>query len=182
MKGKAKMAELADGFVALPGGPGTLEEFFEVFTWAQLGLHQKPCGLLNINRYFDPLVELFNHMITEQFLQERYRAMALVDVERHKLLDKFDYYEAPDVKTWEGKTVALSKEIGLCLIFARYTVNTGMVDEFVVFLFFSQRLERVTRPLVPRYLEGVVLVSRLNACVKKDCEEKPLISATSAMV
>src|SRR5699024_10821741 len=60
---KAKMAELADGFVALPGGPGTLEEFFEVFTWAQLGLHQKPCGLLNINRYFDPLVELFNHMI-----------------------------------------------------------------------------------------------------------------------
>lgn len=106
---KAKMAELADGFVALPGGPGTLEEFFEVFTWAQLGLHQKPCGLLNINRYFDPLVELFNHMITEQFLQERYRAMALVDVEPHKLLDKFDSYEAPAVKTWDGKTGPLSQ-------------------------------------------------------------------------
>src|SRR5699024_705409 len=85
---KAKMAELADGFIALPGGPGTLEEFMEVFTWAQLGEHQKPCGLLNINRYFDPLVELFNHMITEQFLQERYRAMAIVSVETYKLLDK----------------------------------------------------------------------------------------------
>ncbi len=97
---KAKMAELADGFVALPGGPGTLEEFFEIFTWAQLGLHQKPCGLLNINHYFAPLVELFNHMTREQFLHEKYRSMALVDVEPSQLLDKFDSYEAPTVKTY----------------------------------------------------------------------------------
>ncbi|MEI3610807.1 TIGR00730 family Rossman fold protein [Pseudogracilibacillus sp. SO30301A] len=97
---KAKMAELADGFVALPGGPGTLEEFFEIFTWAQLGLHQKPCGLLNVNHYFDPLVELFNHMTKEQFLHEKYRSMALVDVEPSQLLDKFDSYEAPTVKTY----------------------------------------------------------------------------------
>jgi uncharacterized protein (TIGR00730 family) len=53
---KSKMAELADGFIALPGGPGTLEEFFEIFTWAQIGLHQKPCGLLNINQYYNPLI------------------------------------------------------------------------------------------------------------------------------
>ncbi|MFD2131599.1 TIGR00730 family Rossman fold protein [Pseudogracilibacillus auburnensis] len=97
---KAKMAELADGFVALPGGPGTLEEFFEIFTWAQLGLHQKPCGLLNINHYFDPLVELFNHMTKEQFLQEKYRSMALVDTEPNRLLEKFNVYEPPAIKTY----------------------------------------------------------------------------------
>src|SRR5690625_1799628 len=97
---KAKMAELADGFVALPGGPGTLEEFFEIFTWAQLGLHKKPCGLLNINHYFDPLVELFHHMTKEQFLHEKYRFMALVDEEPHRLLEKFDSYQPPTVKTF----------------------------------------------------------------------------------
>ncbi|MBS4209534.1 TIGR00730 family Rossman fold protein [Bacillus sp. FJAT-50079] len=97
---KAKMAELADGFVALPGGPGTLEEFFEIFTWAQLGLHQKPCGLLNINRYFDPLVELFNHMTKEQFLHEKYRSMTLVDVEPNRLLEKLNFYEPPSIKTY----------------------------------------------------------------------------------
>ena len=100
---KAKMAEFADGFVALPGGPGTLEEFFETFTWAQLGLHQKPCGLLNINEYFDPLIELFNHMTKEQFLQKKYRSMALVDKEPSQLLDKFISYEPPTIKTYINK-------------------------------------------------------------------------------
>lgn len=97
---KAKMAELADGFIALPGGPGTLEEFFEIFTWAQLELHQKPCGLLNINEYYTPLVSLFNHMTEEQFLQEKYRAMALVDTEPQGLLDQFNTYQPPSVKTY----------------------------------------------------------------------------------
>lgn len=97
---KAKMAELSEGFVALPGGPGTLEEFFEIFTWAQLGLHQKPCGLLNSNHYFDPLIELFNHMTKEQFLHEKYRSMAIVDVEPSRLLDRFDSYEQPTIKTY----------------------------------------------------------------------------------
>ena len=97
---KARMAELADGFIALPGGPGTLEEFFEVFTWAQLGLHQKPCGLLNINHYFDPLVELFNHMSREQFLHEKYRSMAIVDIEPSRLIEKFYSYEPPSTKTY----------------------------------------------------------------------------------
>ncbi|WP_225999260.1 TIGR00730 family Rossman fold protein [Paenibacillus sp. BJ-4] len=97
---KAKMADLADGFIALPGGPGTLEEFFEIFTWAQLGLHNKPCGLLNINHYYDPLIALFNHMSEEQFLHEKYRNMALVDSEPKGILDKFKIYEAPTVKTY----------------------------------------------------------------------------------
>ncbi|WP_240375603.1 TIGR00730 family Rossman fold protein [Bacillus piscicola] len=97
---KAKMAELADGFIALPGGPGTLEEFVEIFTWAQLGLHQKPFGLLNINQYYDPIVAFFNQMIEEQFLQEKYRMMAVVDSSPDVLLDKFDTYEPPAVKTF----------------------------------------------------------------------------------
>ncbi|USK56143.1 TIGR00730 family Rossman fold protein [Cytobacillus solani] len=97
---KAKMADLADGFIALPGGPGTLEEFFEIFTWAQLGLHKKPCGLLNINNYFNPLIKLFDHMTNEQFLQEKYRSMALVDTKSTGLLDQFATYQPPSVKTY----------------------------------------------------------------------------------
>ncbi|MFP8641961.1 TIGR00730 family Rossman fold protein [Priestia aryabhattai] len=100
---KAKMAELVDGFITLPGGPGTLEEFFEIFTWAQLGLHQKPCGLLNINDYYTPLIALFNHMTKEQFLQEKYRSMALVDTEPQGLLDQFSTYQPPSVKTYITK-------------------------------------------------------------------------------
>lgn len=97
---KAKMAELADGFIALPGGPGTLEEFFEVFTWAQIGIHQKPLGLLNINHYYDPLLALFDHMVTEQFLQAKYRSMSIVDSDAKALLDQFETYQAPTVKTY----------------------------------------------------------------------------------
>lgn len=97
---KAKMAELADGFIALPGGPGTLEEFFEIFTWAQIGIHQKPLGLLNINHYYDPLLALFDHMVTEQFLQAKYRSMSIVDSDAKALLDQFETYQAPTVKTY----------------------------------------------------------------------------------
>ncbi|HVJ17038.1 MAG TPA: TIGR00730 family Rossman fold protein, partial [Polyangiaceae bacterium] len=66
---KAKMAELADAFAVLPGGYGTLEEFFEVLTWAQLGLHRKPIGLLNVSGFFDPLLDLVRHQLTERFVQ-----------------------------------------------------------------------------------------------------------------
>ncbi|WP_071459577.1 LOG family protein [Bacillus massilinigeriensis] len=97
---KAKMAEYADGFIVLPGGAGTMEEFFEIFTWAQLGLHKKPCGLLNINRYYDPLVALLNHMADEQFLQEKYRSMALVSEDPAGLLDLFAAYQPPEIKTY----------------------------------------------------------------------------------
>ena len=76
---KAKMVELSDGFIALPGGMGTLEEFFEVLTWAQLGLHQKPCGILNIHNYYDLLISFLDHINEQQFLQDKFRSMVLVD-------------------------------------------------------------------------------------------------------
>lgn len=97
---KAKMAELADGFIALPGGPGTLEEYFEIFTWGQLGLHQKPCGLLNINQYFDPLVSMFDTMERDQFMQSKYRAMVITDNTPEGILKQFSIYKAPSVKTY----------------------------------------------------------------------------------
>jgi uncharacterized protein (TIGR00730 family) len=97
---KAKMAELSDGFITLPGGAGTMEEFFEVFTWGQIGLHKKPIGILNINRYYDPLIALLNHMNNEKFLQDQYRSMSLMDEEPAGLLNQFRNYEAPPVKTY----------------------------------------------------------------------------------
>ncbi|MFP7493091.1 TIGR00730 family Rossman fold protein [Terribacillus saccharophilus] len=97
---KAKMAELADGFIALPGGPGTLEEFFEIFTWAQLGLHQKPLGILNVEGYYDLLVKLFDHIADEQFMHEKYRTMTMADTDSERLLEKFRHYKAPEVKTY----------------------------------------------------------------------------------
>ncbi|WP_442598683.1 TIGR00730 family Rossman fold protein [Neobacillus sp. D3-1R] len=97
---KAKMAELADGFVALPGGTGTLEEFFEVLTWAQIGLHQKPCGLLNINDYYSPLKNLFEHMVDQLFIQEKFRSMVIMESEPTELLDRFHQYIPPAVKSF----------------------------------------------------------------------------------
>lgn len=97
---KTKMSDLADGFIALPGGPGTLEEFFEIFTWAQLGLHQKPCGILNVNGYYDLLVSFFDHMNEQQFLQDKYRSMALVGTDPGDLLERFNTYTPPSVKTY----------------------------------------------------------------------------------
>ena len=98
---KAKMAELSDGFVVLPGGTGTLEEFFEVFTWGQIGLHQKPCGLLNIQHYYDPLLNLFDHMIEQKFLQEKFRSMILIEEKPDALLNRFYHYVAPSVKSYD---------------------------------------------------------------------------------
>lgn len=98
---KSKMIELADGFVALPGGFGTLEEFAEVFTWSQIGLHQKPVGLMNINNYYDPLLSLISKMTDEQFMQEKYRHMAIVETEGNALICRFRDYEAPAVKTYD---------------------------------------------------------------------------------
>lgn len=96
---KSAMAELADGFIALPGGPGTMEEYFEIFTWGQLGLHVKPCGILNINHYYDPLIALFNRMSEEQFMLEKYRSMIIADTTPHGLLEQFSSYKSPSVTT-----------------------------------------------------------------------------------
>ncbi len=100
---KALMAELSDGFIALPGGTGTLEEFFEVLTWAQLGEHGKPCGLLNAGGYYDPLLEVFDHMVEEGFLSEEHRAMVLVASEATDLLEAFSRYAPPTVPKWIEK-------------------------------------------------------------------------------
>lgn len=86
---KAKMAELSDGFIAMPGGAGTLEEFFEVFTWAQIGIHNKPLGLLNVNEYYEPLRSVLNHMADEQFMSEEHRTLAYIEDDVTKLLDCF---------------------------------------------------------------------------------------------
>ena len=101
---KALMAELADGFLALPGGAGTLEEFFEVWTWAQLGIHRKPCGLLNVDGYFDGLLTFLDHAVTERFLRVEHRAMVLVDNDAARLLERFAGYRAPGVAKWIDRT------------------------------------------------------------------------------
>ena len=97
---KALMAELADGFVALPGGIGTLEEFFEIWTWAQLGMHDKPCGLLNVAGYFDPLLEFLDLAVAEKFVREVHRKMVIVESDPATLLARFEAYEPPRVVKW----------------------------------------------------------------------------------
>jgi uncharacterized protein (TIGR00730 family) len=86
---KRVMAELSDGFIALPGGLGTLEELFEILTWAQLGLHRKPCGLLNIRGYYRRLIDFLDHAVAEQLLKAAYRALLLVEERPEQLLDRF---------------------------------------------------------------------------------------------
>ena len=97
---KAMMADLADGFIALPGGWGTVEEFFEVLTWAQLGLHRKPCGLLNVEGYFDRLLSFVGHTIDEGFLRREHGAMIAVSDLPRALLDKLAAYQPPAVEKW----------------------------------------------------------------------------------
>ncbi|MFD2637938.1 TIGR00730 family Rossman fold protein [Piscibacillus salipiscarius] len=84
---KAMMAQLSDAFVALPGGVGTLEEWFEVFTWSQIGYHEKPCALLNTNGYYSPLVELFDHMIKEGFADRHYKEHIIIEESPQHLIE-----------------------------------------------------------------------------------------------
>ncbi|WP_345243915.1 TIGR00730 family Rossman fold protein [Pontibacillus salipaludis] len=86
---KAKMAELSDAFITLPGGAGTLEEFFEVYTWAQIGIHQKPFGILNTNQYYTPLISLFDHMVEQKFLKKDNRDMVMIEESPESLLTNF---------------------------------------------------------------------------------------------
>jgi uncharacterized protein (TIGR00730 family) len=97
---KARMSELAEGFIALPGGFGTLEEFCEILTWAQLGLHQKPCAILNIEGYYDPLLALFDRAVGEEFLHPINRRLVLHAGDPESLLDIMFSYEAPFVEKW----------------------------------------------------------------------------------
>jgi uncharacterized protein (TIGR00730 family) len=97
---KAMMAELADGFIALPGGIGTLEEFFEIWTWGQLGMHAKPCGLFNVAGYFDPLLQFLDHAVAERFVRDVHRSMVVVESDPAALLARFESYEPPRVVKW----------------------------------------------------------------------------------
>jgi uncharacterized protein (TIGR00730 family) len=98
---KTMMADLADAFIALPGGAGTLEEFFEQWTWAQLGIHAKPCGLLNVKDYFQPLLALIDKIVAEGFLTQTYRDMLIVEGDVEPLLGRFRTY-APPPRKWHA--------------------------------------------------------------------------------
>ncbi|MCA9982349.1 MAG: TIGR00730 family Rossman fold protein, partial [Anaerolineales bacterium] len=100
---KARMAELSDAFIALPGGIGTMEELFETWTWAQLGYHQKPVGLLNTAGYYTPLLDFLDKMVLQGFLKEKQRHMLLVDTNPVHLLEKISAYRAPAVPQWLAK-------------------------------------------------------------------------------
>ena len=95
---KRRMADLADGFVALPGGFGTLEELFEMLTWAQLGFHGDPCGLLNVEDYYGKLVAFFDEQTREGFVREDHRGMLVVTDDPEDLLDRFAAYVPPTVE------------------------------------------------------------------------------------
>ncbi len=97
---KALMSRLSAGFIALPGGNGTLEEFFEVLTWAQLGEHYKPCGLLNVAGYYDPLLTVFDQMVDRAFLKKEHRELVLVEEDPAALLERFERYEPPKTIKW----------------------------------------------------------------------------------
>ncbi|WP_165020742.1 TIGR00730 family Rossman fold protein [Dysgonomonas sp. ZJ279] len=97
---KALMNELSDGVIALPGGYGTMEELFEMLTWAQLALHKKPIGLLNIDGFYDSLIALSDMMIKKGFLKDEYRELLLVDNDIERLLDKMEAYKPPLNDKW----------------------------------------------------------------------------------
>lgn len=102
---KALMAELSDGFIALPGGLGTIEEFFEIVTWAQLGIHQKPCGLLNVSGYYDPLMRFLDHAVEEQFISPQSRLLIQVDDTPEGLIQKLQDFRPnrTDKASWALK-------------------------------------------------------------------------------
>jgi uncharacterized protein (TIGR00730 family) len=101
---KTMMASLADGFIAMPGGFGTLEELIEIVTWAQLRFHDKPCGILNVNGYYDHLLKYLDHAEAEGFLRPESRRMLLADATADGLLRQFEDYKAPQVDKWiDGK-------------------------------------------------------------------------------
>ena len=103
---KAMMAELSDGFIAMPGGVGTFEEFFEVVTWTQLGLHRKPCGLLNVDGFYTPLALFIDQAVTEGFIKAVHRAAIVVDDNPERLLDTLSSIELPTVPKWIGREEA----------------------------------------------------------------------------
>jgi uncharacterized protein (TIGR00730 family) len=97
---KALMADLSDAFIALPGGFGTLEEFCEVLTWSQLGLHAKPCGIVNVLGYYTPLLRMLDHAVEERFLKRQNRALVLASDTPVELLQAFEHWSPVHVEKW----------------------------------------------------------------------------------
>ena len=98
------MADLSDAFIALPGGFGTLEEFFEVLTWSQLGLHMKPCGIINALGYFTPLLTMLDHAVKERFLKPQNRALVLACDTPTELLEAVEEWRPVPVEKWLDRT------------------------------------------------------------------------------
>jgi len=101
---KSQMADLSDGFIALPGGIGTLEGFFEILTWGQLGIHAKPSGILNVAGYFDGLSRFLDHAVREGFLTEMHRDAIILEAEPGRLLERMRAYSPPEGKKLMGRT------------------------------------------------------------------------------
>jgi uncharacterized protein (TIGR00730 family) len=101
---KALMADLADGFIAMPGGWGTFDEFCEILTWAQLGLHNKPCGILNTENYYDTLLAMFDHSVAEGFLKPEYRSLMIAAKEPEELVSKMRAYRGQVLAKWIEKS------------------------------------------------------------------------------
>src|SRR5260370_10883040 len=97
---KSVMADLSDAFLSLPGGYGTWEEFFEVLTWSQLGIQRKACGILNVDGYYDPLLEMADRAMSEGFVREVHRDLLLSDADPERLLDRLSSYAPPTVDKW----------------------------------------------------------------------------------
>jgi uncharacterized protein (TIGR00730 family) len=97
---KAMMAEISDAFLTLPGGFGTFEEFFEMVTWSQLGVHQKPCGLLNLNGFYDPLLAMCDHAVSQGFLREVDRKLILSDSDPEALIQRVLNFKVPESTKW----------------------------------------------------------------------------------
>ena len=106
---KKLMADLADAFIALPGGMGTIEELMEILTWAQLGFHHKPSGILNIDGFFDQLLSFLDRLVEDQFVAPEHQSMLLIDENPGGLLDQFLVYEPPQIDKAK-RALNLSKE------------------------------------------------------------------------
>jgi uncharacterized protein (TIGR00730 family) len=100
---KQMMFDLSDGFITLPGGLGSIEEMCEVLTWGQLGLHKKPCGFLNTNQFYSPMISQFERCVQEGMMKEQHREMIIVDPTPAGLIEKLRTYQPPDVEKWMNK-------------------------------------------------------------------------------
>lgn len=100
---KSLMYDMGDAFIALPGGMGTFEEILEVVTWAQIGYHQKPCGLLNVNGFFDQLLAFLDNAVKKRFIWEAHRNMLMSDTNIKSLFEQFENYHAPNIEKWRDR-------------------------------------------------------------------------------